>query len=135
MGRQRGPVAGTQREPKICAVCGREITWRKKWERDWDSVKYCSDGCRRAGVGDVGRGYEAAILELLSHRAADATICPSEVARAAQPETWREEMEPVRQAARRLVASGDVEITQDGSVVDPSRAKGPIRIRKARKNS
>jgi hypothetical protein len=35
----------------------------------------------------------------------------------------------VRQAARRLVDHGEVEITQGGHVVDPSSAKGPIRIR------
>jgi hypothetical protein len=28
------------------------FTWRKKWERDWDNVKYCSDRCRR-GSGPV----------------------------------------------------------------------------------
>jgi hypothetical protein len=38
-------------------------------------------------------------------------------------------MEPSRRAARRLVAQGLVEITQKGRVVDPSTAKGPIRIR------
>ena len=31
---------------KTCAACGRPFTWRKKWARDWDSVKYCSDRCR-----------------------------------------------------------------------------------------
>lgn len=31
---------------KICAVCARPFAWRKKWERDWESVKYCSDRCR-----------------------------------------------------------------------------------------
>ena len=39
-------------------------------------------------------------------------------------------MEPARAAARRLVASGDVEITQGGHVVDGSTAKGPIRVRR-----
>ncbi|NCP82676.1 MAG: DUF2256 domain-containing protein, partial [Rhodoferax sp.] len=24
--------------------------WRKKWERDWDNVKYCSERCRRSGA-------------------------------------------------------------------------------------
>ena len=38
-------------------------------------------------------------------------------------------MEPARAAARRLVADGVVDITQGGVVVDPSTAKGPIRIR------
>jgi hypothetical protein len=32
---------------KICARCGRPFVWRKKWERDWDQVKYCSERCRR----------------------------------------------------------------------------------------
>jgi hypothetical protein len=35
--------------PKDCACCGRPFTWRKKWERDWPNVKYCSDACRRKG--------------------------------------------------------------------------------------
>jgi len=25
------------------------FTWRKKWESDWDNVRYCSDACRRRG--------------------------------------------------------------------------------------
>jgi hypothetical protein len=37
-------------------------------------------------------------------------------------------MEPARQAARRLVARGEVKILQRGRRVDPSNAKGPIRI-------
>jgi len=32
---------------KICPVCGRPFAWRKKWERDWDQVLYCSERCRR----------------------------------------------------------------------------------------
>ena len=33
---------------KTCAACGLPFAWRKKWERDWDNVKYCSERCRRA---------------------------------------------------------------------------------------
>ncbi|MBE9240986.1 DUF2256 domain-containing protein [Synechocystis salina] len=32
---------------KICPVCQRPFTWRKKWASCWDEVKYCSDRCRR----------------------------------------------------------------------------------------
>jgi hypothetical protein len=32
---------------KICLVCERPFSWRKKWERDWDNVKYCSEKCRK----------------------------------------------------------------------------------------
>ncbi|NMM38498.1 MAG: DUF2256 domain-containing protein [Glaciimonas sp.] len=31
---------------KICAQCGLPFTWRKKWVREWDAVKYCSERCR-----------------------------------------------------------------------------------------
>lgn len=34
---------------KQCAACGLPFTWRKKWARDWDEVKYCSERCRRGG--------------------------------------------------------------------------------------
>ncbi len=38
-------------------------------------------------------------------------------------------MEEVRSVARRLVADGRLVITQRGQVVDPSTAKGPIRLK------
>ncbi|PVY89627.1 hypothetical protein C8C95_0441 [Acidovorax sp. 99] len=31
---------------KTCQHCGLPFTWRKKWEKVWDEVKYCSDRCR-----------------------------------------------------------------------------------------
>lgn len=34
---------------KICAACHREMVWRKSWAKNWDSVKYCSDACRKKG--------------------------------------------------------------------------------------
>jgi hypothetical protein len=130
MGRNRSvvelPPEGT------CAVCGRRIEWRARWADDWDSVRFCSDSCRSAGLTDSDRTLERDILALLERRASTATICPSDVARAAA-EDWRPLMEPVRRAARRLVAKGEVEILQHGTVVDPSTAKGPIRIRRVRR--
>lgn len=116
---------------KPCLVCGREITWRKKWERDWENVRYCGEKCRRSGVSATDAALESTILAILSKRAGGATICPSEAARLVNPAGWESLMEPARSAARRLVARGKVVITQGGSVVDPSRAKGPIRIRLA----
>ncbi|OUW87377.1 MAG: DUF2256 domain-containing protein [Saprospirales bacterium TMED214] len=32
---------------KACAACGRSFTWRRKWHRCWDEVKYCSERCKR----------------------------------------------------------------------------------------
>lgn len=115
---------------RICASCGRAFAWRRKWARDWEQVRYCSDACRRHGVDATDRALEAAILDLLGDRRG-ATICPSEAARAVGGDDWRPLMEPARRAARRLVAAGRLEITQGGRVVDPSTAKGPIRLRLA----
>lgn len=132
MGRQRNLVP--EPEEKTCASCGRRIEWRAKWADSWDSVRYCSDACRARGVSAVDAQLESTILELLATRAHDATICPSDVARKVGSEDeWRDLMEPARRAARRLVAAGEVVITQKGSVVDPSTARGAIRIRKVRK--
>ncbi|MFL2488451.1 MAG: DUF2256 domain-containing protein [Gammaproteobacteria bacterium] len=33
---------------KICKVCLKPFNWRKKWEKDWDNVIYCSERCRRS---------------------------------------------------------------------------------------
>jgi hypothetical protein len=57
------------------------------------------------------------------------TICPSEVARAVfSPAEWRARMNDVRNAARRLALRGEVEFRQQGRVVDPASARGPIRL-------
>lgn len=39
---------------KICVVCGREMTWRKRWAKTWTEVKYCSEACRAKKPGATG---------------------------------------------------------------------------------
>jgi hypothetical protein len=133
VGRRRGDAPDDAPQERTCASCGRRIEWRAKWARDWDQVRWCSDACRRRGVGAQDTELERVLLSLLGQRAGGATVCPSEAARAVGTDDgWRELMEPARRAARRLVAAGEVEITQGGRVVDPSTAKGPIRVRRVR---
>lgn len=122
--------AKTKLESKLCAVCGRTIEWRKKWERDWEQIRYCSDGCKRGKLTDVDSALEAAILELLTQRGRGKTICPSEAARRISPEDWEPLMERTRAAARRLVSRHLIVVMQGGVVVDASRAKGAIRLKR-----
>ena len=35
---------------KICASCGRPFSWRRKWARDWENVRFCSQRCRGNGA-------------------------------------------------------------------------------------
>ena len=127
---------------KICAACGRSFSWRRKWAKNWDQVRYCSERCRRHGLTQLDLALEKAILELTQLRPSG-SICPSEAAKrvaAAKPRAastatvpdWRKLMEPTRAAARRLARQEHVEITQRGRVVDPDSIKGVVRIRKGR---
>ncbi|MFZ9849905.1 MAG: DUF2256 domain-containing protein [Vulcanococcus sp.] len=57
MGRQRDRAGGDSRSggkglppslrpSKVCPVCGRPFSWRRKWTEVWDQVIYCSERCR-----------------------------------------------------------------------------------------
>ena len=83
-------------------------------------------------MDDVDRVLERALGTLLDQRRPGASICPSEAARAVDPEGWRELMPAARSAAGRLAAAGAVEVTQSGEVVDVATARGPVRVRRPR---
>ncbi len=71
------------------------------------------------------------LLRLLAERRAEATVCPSDVARALAAD-WRPWMPRVRTVAAALAARGQVVISQRGIPVDPDSARGPIRIGRPR---
>lgn len=75
----------------------------------------------------------AKIIELLQARAADRSICPSDVARAlGENETaWRDLMRPVRDVAADLAREGRIVVTQGAHAVDPDDIhRGAIRLRR-----
>jgi hypothetical protein len=116
--------------PKPCARCGRPIAWRRKWERDWDAVRYCSDRCRRARPSARDRAAEDAILEALRAVpigrpvALEGLLSP-----AADPEGDRDAL---LDAARRLAAAGAVELLAAGRAIDPAEARGRLEVRRRR---
>jgi hypothetical protein len=36
----------SQLASKPCVQCGRAMSWRKAWAKNWADVKYCSARCR-----------------------------------------------------------------------------------------
>lgn len=75
-----------------------------------------------------GAEHLAATLHRLLDRGS-ASVCPSDVARAASPERWRSELDTVRAIARHLAGRGDLVITQRGRPLDPDEPfRGPIRL-------
>lgn len=71
-----------------------------------------------------------AILDLLAARDPASSICPSEAARACDPDDWRPWMDTVRAAAADLVGEGRVTVTQGEDTVDLATARGLIRLRR-----
>jgi hypothetical protein len=74
---------------------------------------------------------EAAMLDLVAKRGAGKNLDPTEVARAVgggKPEEWGPLMQPVRQAAVRLMKQGRIVILRKGRPVDPDDFKGIYRL-------
>jgi hypothetical protein len=70
----------------------------------------------------------AAILDLLQSRDPDASVCPSEAARAVFDD-WRPHMDEVRDVAAEMAMDDDVYATQGSDRVSVTDASGPIRLR------
>lgn len=116
---------------KVCPICGRRFSWRRKWADDWEHVRYCSKRCRGRTLDDVDRALEAETRALAAARGRKATFCPSEVARAVA-EDWRPLLPRTHDAVRRLAEGGVVEILQRGQRRDPSDVRGAYRVRRGR---
>ena len=144
--RKPKPGRPSPRKEKICKTCGHPFAFQKKWAQDWDIVKHCSDACRNQKATASNGALESAILSLLAERGTNKTICPSEAAKLvagyaggryesardkekSHRRDWEALVEAARAAARRLVAEKKIVITQHNEVIDPSTAKGPIRLR------
>ncbi|SMF83459.1 DUF3253 domain-containing protein [Pseudobacteriovorax antillogorgiicola] len=120
-----------QPDYKICVVCGLKFSKRAKWLRDWHAVRYCSERCRRQKITSIDLEIEDAMLDLAQIRwqRSQGSLCPSEVAMKISDGDWRPMMERVRQAARRLAHADKIEILQANHPVEPTRFRGPIRLR------
>lgn len=141
--RKPKPDRPTPHKEKLCKICGRPFAYSEQHAQDWDIAKFCSDICRNqkiaASTADLSSALEQAILTLLAERGPAKTICPSEAAKyvagndrgkeKSHRRDWEALMEPARAAARRLVAQKRIVITQHNRIVDPSTAKGAIRLR------
>ena len=85
----------------------------------------------------TARSISAGILEALETRAAEASACPSEIARRLMPgqsSAWRTLMPRVRAVAARLAERGKVRLTRGAQTLRPAAlGAGPIRIRRGPK--
>jgi hypothetical protein len=47
--------------PKECGQCGLMFEWRKKWERDWESVRFWQPNHRNTVTDKLGNRYESSV--------------------------------------------------------------------------
>ena len=78
--------------------------------------------------GPTPEALRAEILRQTAVRGTEASICPSEVARALG-DPWRPLLSTVRDAARDLAKAGLIEILRKGRPIAPNEIRGVIRLR------
>lgn len=71
-------IAKANLPSKLCAICIRPFTWRKKWEATWDVRETCSKRClgearlrRRDDSGGAGGGAVVGAAEAGGARTSD----------------------------------------------------------------
>ncbi len=112
------------RPEKVCVYCGRSFAYRKKWERVWDQVKYCSDRCRRSAKTGEDLGPPKA-EDFRQAKAEDFRQAKAEDFRQAKAEDFRQaKAEDFRQRILDLLQSRSAE-----SSICPSEVL-PVAVRK-----
>ena len=98
-------------------------------------IRYDNGHARRATIRLMHVTDEQirdALAALLERREPQATICPSEAARALEPAAWRPLMPQVRAVAFAMAEAGVLDIRQRGRTVVPDASlRGPIRLARA----
>ena len=69
-----------------------------------------------------------AILTLVEARGPGKTICPTDAARAVDPENWRKHLSEVRAVAVKLALAERISVYRKGRVVDPRAFRGVYRL-------
>jgi hypothetical protein len=122
---------------KSCLRCGRLITWRKKWAKDWENVRYCSRSCR-AGSTRADGALDDCVLAFLAaqprQQVESMTSIDDHVVSAGLT-TAASVREKVRRSVRRLSARGLVTMRQGGRVVEGSTTKGDFAVELRREES
>merc|ERR1711879_1085185 len=65
---------GRWKEAKLCFVCQKEFTWRKKWSRSWTDVKTCSGKCKELHRKSKNNHLSSQLLKLTNNSTYNTSI-------------------------------------------------------------
>ena len=116
---------------KVCPSCGRRFQWRKKWANSWDSVRFCSQRCRRHRPAMDESLAEDEIVALMGGK--NGRIDSQALWAHFQRRFSAVSREEVKSAARRLAHRGEVAWFRRGKRVDPCTCTGDFELRAVRR--
>ena len=107
---------------KHCLSCGRPFSEQKRWEENWDNIKYCSQKCRRNKWDKKFENLEKFILN-------NSNLNIVEVEENYFNKKNRDSHEIVKSACRRLHLSGKITILQKGKPILSTNFRGKYEIK------
>ncbi len=102
------------------------MEWRKAWEKNWESIRYCSDSCRRDKFDKKSIHVREAILSMTKKAGISKPVAASDVAQSLWPSEWESRLEEVRRVARLLHEEKLITILQQGKPITDLNFKGPV---------
>ncbi|PVH80718.1 hypothetical protein DL98DRAFT_183079 [Cadophora sp. DSE1049] len=110
---------------KICATCSRKISWRKKWEKNWDAITYCSDSCRKHKIksNSMDVSFESKILSLLEERRFTQGSAAVVTCEEAEEEVMKDRKPDIQETEEHSTP-----ISPDGADMEPRELTNPSRV-------
>jgi hypothetical protein len=102
------------------------MEWRKAWEKNWDSIRYCSDSCRRDKFDKKSTNVRETILAMTKTAGKSKPVPATDVAQSLWPLEWETRLEEVRRVARLLHHEKLITILQNGKPITDLNFKGPV---------
>ena len=117
----------TARTSKVCASCGRAFTWRKKWAKNWEQVRYCSTRCRSKGTILPQDPLIQAVFDALK-RVPSKRACTVDAIEQALHEQGHSAQQ-TRVALRTMIHAGQISSMEGNKRIAPERLKGNSTLR------
>jgi hypothetical protein len=105
------------------------MQWRKAWEKNWDSIRYCSDSCRSDKLDKNSFHIREAILLLTKKSTPSRPVTQEDIVKYLWPDEKMTRLEEVRRIARILHSEKLITIIQNGRPISDLNFKGPVQFR------
>ena len=107
---------------KHCLSCGRPFSEQKRWEKNWDEVKYCSQKCRT-------NKWDKKFKDLAQFILNNGHLNNHEIEENYFQKKNKNSSEIVKSVCRRLHLSGEITILQKGKPISSTNFRGKYDIK------